>query len=62
MKTKNFAELEPDAQKILRTVARLDNNPEVTFRAANGLRSKFLAVTRSNNDLKKGEVERNARY
>ena len=55
-----FAELEPDAQKILRTVARLDNNPEVTFRAANGLRSKFLAVTRSNNDLIKGEAERNA--
>ena len=58
--SKIFAELEPDAQKILRTVARLDNNPEVAFRTANGLRSKFLAVTRSNNDLIKGEAERNA--
>ena len=55
-----FSELEPDAQKVLRVVARLDNNPEVTFKAANGLRSRFLAITRSNNDLIKGEAEKNA--
>ncbi len=57
---KIFAELEPDAQKVLRVVAKLDNNPEVTFQAANGLRSRFLAITRSNNDLIKGQAERNA--
>ena len=58
--TKAFRELEPDAQKILRTVARLDNNPNVTFDVANGLRSRFLAIGRSNKDLVGGQAERYA--
>ena len=58
--TKAFKELEPDAQKVLRTVARLDNDPNVTFDVANGLRSRFLAITRSNKDLVKGQSERYA--
>mgnify|MGYP003131957080 CR=1 FL=1 len=58
--TKAFRELEPDAQKILRTVARLDNDPNVTFDVANGLRSRFLAIGRSNKDLVGGQAERYA--
>jgi len=58
--TKAFRELEPDAQKILRTVARLDNDPQVTFDVANGLRSRFLAIGRSNKDLVGGQAERYA--
>ena len=58
--TKAFRELEPDAQKILSTVARLDNDPQVTFDVANGLRSRFLAITRSNKDLVGGQAERYA--
>ena len=58
--TKAFADLEPDAQKVLRTIARLDNNPNVTFDVANGLRSRFLAITRSNTDMVKGQAERYA--
>ena len=58
--TKAFKELEPDAQKVLRTVARLDNDPNVTFDVANGLRSRFLAITRSNKDLVGGQAERYA--
>ena len=58
--TKAFADLEPDAQKVLRTIARLDNNPNVTFDVANGLRSRFLAITRSNTDMVKGQDERYA--
>mgnify|MGYP003114178359 CR=1 FL=1 len=58
--TKAFRELEPDAQKVLRTIARLDNDPNVTFDVANGLRSRFLAITRSNKDLVKGQSERYA--
>ena len=58
--TKVFRDLEPDAQKVLRTIARLDNDPNVTFDIANGLRSRFLAITRSNKDLIKGQSERYA--
>jgi hypothetical protein len=58
--TKAFRELEPDAQKILRTVARLDDDPQVTFDVANGLRSRFLAIGRSNKDLVGGQAERYA--
>jgi hypothetical protein len=58
--TKAFRELEPDAQKILRTVAKLDNDPQVTFDVANGLRSRFLAIGRSNKDLVGGQAERYA--
>jgi len=58
--TKVFKEIEPDAQKVLRTIARLDNDPQVTFDIANGLRSRFLAITRSNKDLVKGQSERYA--
>jgi len=58
--TKVFREIELDAQKVLRIIARLDNNPQVTFDVANGLRSRFLAITRSNKDLVKGQSERYA--
>jgi len=58
--TKVFREIEPDAQKVLRTIAKLDNDPNVTFDVANGLRSRFLAITRSNKDLVKGQSERYA--
>ena len=58
--TKAFRELEPDAQKVLRIIARLDNDPNVTFDVANGLRSRFLAITRSNKDLVGGQAERYA--
>ena len=58
--TKVFREIELDAQKVLRIIARLDNDPNVTFDVANGLRSRFLAITRSNKDLVKGQSERYA--
>ncbi len=58
--TKVFREIELDAQKVLRIIARLDNDPQVTFDVANGLRSRFLAITRSNKDLVKGQSERYA--
>ena len=58
--TKVFREIELDAQKVLRIIAKLDNDPNVTFDVANGLRSRFLAITRSNKDLVKGQSERYA--
>ena len=58
--TKVFREIELDAQKVLRIIAKLDNDPNVTFDIANGLRSRFLAITRSNKDLIKGQSERYA--
>ena len=58
--TKVFREIELDAQKVLRIIAKLDNDPNVTFDVANGLRSRFLAITRSNKDLVGGQAERYA--
>ena len=58
--TKVFREIELDAQKVLRIIAKLDNDANVTFDVANGLRSRFLAITRSNKDLVKGQSERYA--
>ena len=58
--TKVFREIELDAQKVLRIIAKLDNDTNVTFDVANGLRSRFLAITRSNKDLVKGQSERYA--
>ena len=58
--TKLFSDLEPDAQKVLRVIAKLDNNPNVTFDVANGFRSRFLAITRSNNDMIKDQATRYA--
>jgi len=55
--TKIYATLEPEAQKVLRTLAKLDNQPNVSFDAANGLRSRFLGITRSSGELIKGQAQ-----
>lgn len=50
--------LQPDALKIPRTI--LDQNDFVPFSTANAIRSQFLGVTRSTNELISGQSQRYA--
>ena len=58
--TEIFKRLEPEAQKVLQTLAALDNKPFLSFAEANGLRSRLLSVTRGSTELIKGQSERYA--
>ena len=58
--TKIFNKLEPEAQRVLQTLAALDNKPFLSFAEANGLRSRLLSVTRGSTELIKGQSERYA--
>ena len=55
---KPTAKLQPDALKIPRTI--LDQNDFVPFSTANAIRSQFLGVTRSTNELISGQSQRYA--
>ena len=58
--TEIFKRLEPEAQRVLQTVSRLDNNPFLTFDQANGIRSRLLGITRGSDSMIKGQSERYA--
>ena len=58
--TEIFKRIEPEAQKVLQTLAALDNKPFLSFAEANGLRSRLLSVTRGSTELIKGQSERYA--
>ena len=55
---KPTAKLQPDALKIPRTI--LDQDDFVPFSTANAIRSQFLGVTRSTNELISGQSQRYA--
>ena len=55
---KPTAKLQPDALKIPRTI--LDKDDFVPFQVANSMRSEFLGVTRSTNELISGKSQRYA--